>query len=144
MELYRKYPVIVTLWAFMEVVLFAGVIFGWGSLVFILKEEGFYLDSCTESDLNPDKILPEVVPPVTVSNHSLVEKTYALIPLDRNVTGSGTTSVNKSTSWEGCPAQESQLNLWFSIAVSFMYLSFAGIGYLIRHFGTKFTRTIFL
>ena len=33
-----------------EVLCFGGVIFGWGSLVFVLKEEGFYLDACSHED----------------------------------------------------------------------------------------------
>ena len=145
LELYRKYPVFCTIWAFMEVVLFGGVIFGWGSLVFILKEEGFYLDYCSPSELgnisNPD--VSEQLTSVTVSNSSFDEQSYTL--LDTNINGTNTLNdiaVNRTT--RGCPAQESKLNLWFSISVSFMYLSFAGIGYLIRHIGTRNTRAIFL
>ena len=48
MELYRRFPVLCTIWAMVEVLCFGGVIFGWGSLVFVLKEEGFYLDACSD------------------------------------------------------------------------------------------------
>lgn len=139
MELYKKHPVITTLWAFMEVVLFAGVIFGWGSLVYILKEEGFYLDTCAENNMNAVPTLLSQELSMTFSNQSLDEIPYDVITDGNN----GTNSSTKEVSWEGCPAQESQLNLWFSIAVSFMYLSFTGIGYLIKHAGTRLTRTIF-
>ncbi|XP_053408087.1 equilibrative nucleobase transporter 1-like isoform X6 [Mercenaria mercenaria] len=145
MELYRKYPVVCTVWAFMEVLLFGGVIYGWGSLVFILKEEGFYSDYCTENDIgnNPDYLSPNQFPYLTLSNNSLDEKSYDVIIADDNSSTFQRITENKAING-GCSAQESQLNLWFSIAVSFMCLSFAGIGYLIRHIGTRNTRAIFL
>ncbi|XP_053408092.1 equilibrative nucleobase transporter 1-like [Mercenaria mercenaria] len=147
MELYRKYPVVCTVWAFMEVVLFGGVIFGWGSLVFILKEEGFYSDYCTENDIgnNSDYLSPNQFPYLTLSNNSLDEKSYdVIIADDKNSTATfRRTTENRTTLHGGCPAQESKLNLWFSIAVSSMYLSLAGVGYLIRHIGTRNTRVIF-
>ncbi|XP_053408084.1 equilibrative nucleobase transporter 1-like isoform X2 [Mercenaria mercenaria] len=144
MELYRKYPVVCTVWAFMEVLLFGGVIYGWGSLVFILKEEGFYSDYCTENDIgnNPDYLSPNQFPYLTLSNNSLDEKSYDVIIADDNSSTFQRITENKAING-GCSAQESQLNLWFSIAVSFMCLSFAGIGYLIRHIGTRNTRAIF-
>ena len=46
MELYTKYPKITTAWCCLEIFLFAGLMFGWNSLVFILKQEGFYLREC--------------------------------------------------------------------------------------------------
>ncbi|KAK3739276.1 hypothetical protein RRG08_050481 [Elysia crispata] len=33
-------------WAFLEIAGFGGVIFGWGSLVFVLKEENLYGNLC--------------------------------------------------------------------------------------------------
>lgn len=144
MELYRKYPVLCTLWAFMEVLLFAGVIYGWGSLVFVFKEEGFYLDYCTGSDVvteSEQKLLDKA----TVSSHDALYNInnpffYNGTEPSKSNQGNGTEDGHIS---EGCPAQESKLNLWFSMSVSFMYLSFAGIGYLIRHLGTRITRVIF-
>ncbi|XP_060571702.1 equilibrative nucleobase transporter 1-like [Ruditapes philippinarum] len=143
LELYRKYPVFCTVWAFMEVVLFGGVIFGWGSLVFILKEEGFYLDYCTheETGNNSNIVLSETLTSVTVSNSSIDKPSYTF--LDGNNSTSAFRGRNADGMLRGCPEQESKLNLWFSISVSFMYLSFAGIGYLIRHIGTRYTRAIF-
>jgi LAT3 family solute carrier family 43 protein 3 len=128
----------------MEVVLFGGVIFGWGSLVFILKEEGFYLDYCTQEETgnNSNIVLSETLTSVTVSNSSIDKPSYTFI--DGNNSTSAFRERNADGMLRGCPEQESKLNLWFSISVSFMYLSFAGIGYLIRHIGTRYTRAIFL
>ena len=38
----------------LENFLFGGIFFGWGSLVFTLKDEGFYLDLCGSNISSPD------------------------------------------------------------------------------------------
>ncbi|XP_045184731.2 equilibrative nucleobase transporter 1-like [Mercenaria mercenaria] len=135
MELYRKYPVLITIWALMENLLFAGVIFGWGSLVFILKEEGFYFDYCTQSDFfnQNNSTLLETTSAVNVSN-SLS---------DRDTVLSNISKADEVTS-KDCPAQESKLNLWYSIATSAMNLTYAAIAYLQKRFGTRITRAVFV
>ena len=42
----RKYRHLYVVWAFVENLLLTGSFFGWGSLVFILKEDGVYSDLC--------------------------------------------------------------------------------------------------
>ena len=41
-----KYRVLFAVWAFLECLGFGGLIYGWVSLVYILKDEGLYLDLC--------------------------------------------------------------------------------------------------
>ncbi|XP_052804245.1 equilibrative nucleobase transporter 1-like isoform X2 [Mya arenaria] len=145
-DLYKRYPWVCTVWAFMEVVLFAGVLFGWGSLVFILKEEGFYLEECAavlstgtgDPVLNMDLTYNSSL--VEMAEITSVNSTKGTYQIDMNNTDEGPI---KHFIDMGCQAQESKLNLWFSIAVSIMYLSFTGIGYLIRLVGTRITRLIF-
>ncbi|XP_045184718.2 equilibrative nucleobase transporter 1-like [Mercenaria mercenaria] len=134
MELYRKYPVLITIWALMENLLFAGVVFGWGSLVLILKEEGFYSDYCKQSDIfnKINSTLPDTNSVLSVSNNSL----------DNETMSSQSFRPNKA-SGDGCPEQESKLNLWYSIAASALYLIYAGSSHLQRRFGTRITRVIF-
>ena len=141
-ELYKRFPVLVTCWAFMEVMLFAGMIFGWASLVFILKEEGFYVDACSKHDLTSGRI------EIAINSNS--SGLASLYEVDSNQGSSKNVSniTDEKGSLhnfinQGCAEQESKLNLWFSIAVSFMYLTFTGIGYLIRFLGTRTTRFIF-
>lgn len=129
-ELYKRFPKLCTCWAFLEVVCFAGIVYGWGSLVFILKEEGFYLDACI--DKSQEDTMTEDVGLVT--NSSSPDVSY-----QSNITNGG-----KIVERLACDEQESRLNLWFSIAVSIMYLSFTAIGYIIRCLGTRTTRFIFL
>ena len=143
MGLYKRHPILCTAWAFLEVVLFGGVIFGWGSLVFILKEEGFYLDMCT----NEQKTAQYTGIVAGIGTNA--SQSYEVVNSEDNETsivdGSGHgTLADDSLLNRGCQAQESKLNLWFTISVSFMYLAFAGIGNAIRLAGLRVIRTIFL
>ncbi|KAH9502318.1 hypothetical protein Btru_073451 [Bulinus truncatus] len=40
------------LWGFLECIGFGGLIFGWGSFVYVLKDEGFYQDLCHNVTIN--------------------------------------------------------------------------------------------
>uniref|UniRef100_A0A2C9KFV9 Major facilitator superfamily (MFS) profile domain-containing protein n=1 Tax=Biomphalaria glabrata TaxID=6526 RepID=A0A2C9KFV9_BIOGL len=42
-------------WAALENVGFGGLVYGWGSLVYVLRDEGLYLDLCENlTDVNPE------------------------------------------------------------------------------------------
>ena len=61
MELYRKVPRLCTAWCAIEVMIYAGQIFGWSSLLYVLKQEGFYANVCSEDfsgNVNISKIIP--------------------------------------------------------------------------------------
>ncbi|KAL4228589.1 hypothetical protein ACF0H5_011639 [Mactra antiquata] len=51
MALYRKYPRLCTVWCFVEIVLYAGQLFGWSSILHVLKSEEFYIDLCVQDDV---------------------------------------------------------------------------------------------
>ena len=40
-------------WAVLETMLFGGIVNGWASLVFVLKEDGLYGDLCTPPPPSP-------------------------------------------------------------------------------------------
>ena len=44
-----KFRILYAIWAFLECLGFGGLIYGWVSLVYILKDEGLYLDLCADS-----------------------------------------------------------------------------------------------
>ena len=46
MALYKRYPRLCTVWCCVEIALYAGQLFGWSSLLFVLKQEGFYENQC--------------------------------------------------------------------------------------------------
>lgn len=48
MELCYWWRIVCIFWGCLEVVCFVGIIYGWGFLVFILKEEGFYFENCRD------------------------------------------------------------------------------------------------
>ena len=52
MELYKKYPKLAVLWCCVEIMLYPGQLFGWSSLEFVLKQEGFYSDLCEPENEN--------------------------------------------------------------------------------------------
>ena len=151
MELYRKFPVICTIWAFVEVVCFGGVIFGWGSLVFILKEEGFYLNLCTATTQSGRRTNSSDIPTLIVKEPLITDtlpqaknsSSYIIDTSNTNDTVNEENENFKKLNLE-CKEQAAQLNLWFSVAVSFMYLSFTAIGYLTKKLGTRLTRCIFM
>ena len=60
MELYRKVPRLCTAWCAIEVMIYAGQIFGWSSLLYVLKQEGFYANVCKREsfrNVNISKII---------------------------------------------------------------------------------------
>lgn len=124
MELCYNWRTLCTLWSCLEVVCFAGIIYGWGSFVYILKEEGFYGDICADTPLNAS-----VAPGFLDYNSSVVDIGNGSIPLGHRV--------------QTCTEQEEKLNLWFSIAVGVMYSGLAIVGQLSMRLGTRVTRIIF-
>lgn len=124
---------------------------GWASLVFILKEEGFYIEACFDPDVldktNSSGVLVDASLSVIENN---VDGTYDVMQnastttVTSSIQGSTKGTLVVSHRLTGCPEQESRLNLWFSIALSFMYLSFTAVGYLIKKIGTRYTRLIFI
>lgn len=125
MELCYRWRIACTLWSCLEVVCFAGIIYGWGSLVFILKEEGFYSENCR--DTSPS------------SNVSLIPgSVYNVSVIDIH-----NQSIDLSNRTLACDEQEEKLNLCFSIAVGVMYSGLAIVGQLSLRLGTRITRIIF-
>lgn len=125
MELCYRWRIACTIWSCLEVVCFAGIIYGWGSLVFILKEEGFYSENCR--DTSPSSNVSLI--PGSVYNVSVIDIHNQSIDLsNRTLT---------------CDEQEEKLNLWFSIAVGVMYSGLAIVGQLSLRLGTRITRIIF-
>lgn len=128
MKLYHRYRMFCVIWCATETFFFGGIIYGWGSLVFVLKEEGFYSDLCKAP-------MPKVEKEV-FQNISLIDGYYH----EENKTS---TQHHSEDTNNGCQEQEAKLGLWFSIAVAFMYVCLAFLGYLTTNLGTQITRHIF-
>ena len=75
MELYKKYPKLTVLWCCVEIILYPGQLYGWSSLQYVLKQEGFYSDLCELENKNETLLMPEDIigsNTTTSSNSSLV------------------------------------------------------------------------
>ncbi|XP_033736776.1 solute carrier family 43 member 3-like [Pecten maximus] len=143
MKLYIRCRVLCAVWCAIEILFFGGIIYGWGSLVFVLKEEGFYYEACLS-----------VITPAELS-YNTTNTSVENVQQDGLLTlGTHDDPSDPPRQWESdhdkvtdtvptCPQQESKLNLWFSVAVAFMYLSMAFLGELTTRLGTQVTRHIF-
>ena len=63
MELYRKFPKFCAGWCFVEIFIFAGQLFGWTSIQYVLKKEGFYSDLCQFENTAYEKCVSELSNP---------------------------------------------------------------------------------
>ncbi|XP_041363996.1 solute carrier family 43 member 3-like isoform X1 [Gigantopelta aegis] len=111
-------------WGFIEILLFGGLIFGWGSLVYVLKDEGIYAylcdctDNCTYG--NTKTTSTTTTTPVTATN---------LTP-----------TIGGDVKGKGCKEQDSMLSLVFTVASFFSCVGSAVMGHINYKFGTRVTR----
>ncbi|XP_052806062.1 equilibrative nucleobase transporter 1-like [Mya arenaria] len=68
MELYRKFPKFCAGWCFVEILIFAGQLFGWTSIQFVLKKEGFYSELCQFENTAYERCVSEIINPDDVSS----------------------------------------------------------------------------
>ncbi|KAK3612347.1 hypothetical protein CHS0354_011066 [Potamilus streckersoni] len=140
----RQKRYLITLWAFMECVLFGGLLYGWGSLMFVFKQEGIYAELCntdqnavsaiTNSSSFNNSVSSELTSGGT-SNVTVFPVTVALI----NSSEDKTSSV---PNLQGCPEQDSKFTLCFTIASALFCASGAAHGQINFMFGTRVTRII--
>ncbi|KAL5013279.1 hypothetical protein ScPMuIL_007549 [Solemya velum] len=163
---YQKHPVVSTIikrkmktqsrfnkflcvaWSGLEVGCFAGILYGWSALLFVLKAEGFYLSECLTDISDTSNILRE-------HNQSYFE-TYHLFngtnsqPKNRTISydimdynfSYNSPIPNVLESLEPCQKQETRLNLWYSISGSATDILSVLIGPVLYYFGNRTTRLI--
>ncbi|XP_041379286.1 solute carrier family 43 member 3-like [Gigantopelta aegis] len=107
-----------------EIMLFSGLIFGWGSLVYVLKDEGIYADLCDCTDNctygNTKTTSTTTTTPVTATN---------LTP-----------TIGGDVKGKVCKEQDSMLSLVFTVASLFFCVGSAVMGHINYKFGTRVTR----
>ncbi|XP_048248236.1 equilibrative nucleobase transporter 1-like [Haliotis rufescens] len=122
-------------WAFVETMLFGGLIYGWSSLVFILKAKFVYQDLCSESQVaGPDNKTSNMLR-LSITSSPLDNSTpiYIMLPPDQN---------NNTIVAAGCEAQDSMLNLVFTVASTLFCAGCAAMGHINFKFGTRVTRVL--
>ena len=116
---------ILLVWAFIEIVLFSGIVFGWGSLVFVLKDEGIYADLCLNGAVKDNN---------TGSNSLYDDSTSA---------STSATEVNtQEPSDNVCKPQDENMALCFTIASALFCVAAPFIGHISYKFGTRIYRLI--
>ncbi|XP_052782310.1 equilibrative nucleobase transporter 1-like [Mya arenaria] len=137
-------------WAFIECLLFAGILYGWGSLVFIFKSEGIYADLCGYDDHvhSVDKMNKSNINvyrnngKLNTSNpsvHFIHSTSSTLTETLNNHNGNTTVTVTKGQS---CLAQDSRMSLCFTISSSIFCVSCVVMGAVNYKLGTRLTRLI--
>lgn len=120
------------IWAFLECLLFGGLLYGWGSLVFVLKEDGVYSDLCKPGSDN-----------ITSINIESIASDYST-PASYNITYDNNTSASdgqKETSGNAsCPDRDRRLTLVFTIGSMMFCAGTAVMGQINFKFGTRITR----
>ncbi|XP_071505122.1 equilibrative nucleobase transporter 1-like [Diadema antillarum] len=114
----------------------AGIFYGWPSLVFILKQQGFFLEGCNENGHHPDVV--SVNGSLTSYNSSAVPQYTELVTV--------TQYAPQDDGREGaapCPYQDSRFQLVFTVAAFCMQGSVFPSGLLFDKLGTRFVRILF-
>ncbi|KAL4239569.1 hypothetical protein ACF0H5_000381 [Mactra antiquata] len=101
-------------WAFMECVLFGGLMYGWASVSFVLKMEGIY--GCDLVSINGTVAKDSL--PTNVSDDMSVVSDFV------------------------CKQQDTNMALCYTIASSLAFVGCAVFGYVNYKFGTRVTRII--
>lgn len=121
---------IITIWAFMECLLFSGMLYGWGSLNFVLKSEGIYADLCENGKVNGSSLIDSNDMPSSTVTSGISSH----IPI--------TDDDLLDESIKSCNPQDSHMALCFTIASSLFGIGSAVLGYVNYRFGTRVTRLI--
>lgn len=109
-----KYRFLYVIWGFLECLGFGGLIYGWGSLVFVLKDEGLYLHLCEDQ----------------MGNET------ALTNIPSNTSG------NESSSTDFCDDREAKLTLVFTVGSCMFCVGSFVMGQINFKFGTRITRLV--
>ncbi|XP_053372637.1 large neutral amino acids transporter small subunit 4-like [Mercenaria mercenaria] len=174
MELYKDYPRLCTIWCFIEILFYAGQLFGWSSLLYVLKQEGFYNELCIYTSTENITIDKADIIHSLYTNNSLVKQstpekdvTAAANAIDVILEHGNNTVQNYYNytienadnnvpyiQWQeytpdnvgniGCTEQDARLNLWFSTAICVSYVMCSIMGPILQKIGMRNFRLVFL
>ncbi|XP_041371222.1 solute carrier family 43 member 3-like isoform X3 [Gigantopelta aegis] len=124
-QVYPRLRILYVFWMYLESVLFAGVIYGWSSFVFIFKEEGIYAHLC-DVDSN-----------ITTSLTGLTNS-----PPSFSTSSAVAEDGNEKTTQQSCVEQDSMFNLAFTVSTVIITSSTVVAGYMHYKFGITVVRVI--
>ncbi|XP_046546190.1 solute carrier family 43 member 3-like [Haliotis rubra] len=160
--------ILVVVWGFLEILLFGGVIFGWHSVVYVYKDEGYFADLCDVSNVSVTQHVNNISTAQFVGNTSDVHRvsiTAMYYTTLANSTGRTPSHWNNATApasglpptelscddqlklsesgkSKACAPQDEQFSLIFSLSTLITGLMCVINGYLYDRFGTRFCRWI--
>ena len=158
----KAYKITLCLYSVLEIFIFSGLIFGWNSLSYILSQEGYYADLCSEDQQRNASSFDW-----QTQNHSKISSSYGtadwrnssqylengsttlhfiLLTDYKGISFSGnklTNSSNNSDSSEyRCPQQQQQLHRIFIVTLTIMFVVTVPAGILTDSYGPRVTRVI--
>ena len=127
------YRVLTLSFGISEILLFGGISLGWASLVFILKQDGYFSHLCPEATMSPT-INTTGVPGNNTPSQVIVfgQTTPASFGVDE-VSLRG---------FPSCPEQDAQLQLIFTVATFCYEFLLFPMGLMLDKFGTLFMRIL--
>lgn len=164
MELYKDYPRFCTIWCFIEILFYAGQLFGWSSLLYVLKQEGFYLELCSDISISNiateqtgvvkelytnDSFISTYTPGKDVTDVKVAndQSKYVNYTLQNNFNVDNNESKQSDRLWREseknadvlprCTEQDARLNLWFSTAICVSYVICSIMGPVLQRIGMR-------
>ena len=145
----RRLSVVFVAWGTVEIVLFAGLVFGWASLVFVLKQEGYFAENCGQKSPtyeNTTSVDHDDVDIAGVTTHPARFDRYGYV---HNNSATGVESHLRGVYSDGNPAlfatcseQDKHLNLVYTLAVVVTGVSTFANGWLLDRHGTWACRIV--
>ena len=140
-------------------ILFSGIVFGWGSFVYVLKHDGIFYHLCAKDAINStDTQLDASTRYGVESNQSVVHndpgaKSLLDVQCDDASANSSIQTTKKlclndasysetSERLVTCPAQDNMLALCFSVSAATLYTATSVAGALTYACGTRLTRLV--
>ena len=115
------------IWAYLECLLFGGLLYGWGSLVFILKEDGVFSELC-KGHTEPGTTTATLR---SAYYHSVVNSSRSTFVANH---------FEASKPGVECPERDSRLTLVFTLATLVFCIGCAWMGRINFKYGTRLTR----
>ena len=125
----------------------SGIFYGWPSLVFILKQQGYFREGCDTSPPLPGEIFlntslyPTPLPPYT--QYVTVTDGLSRSPSLYNNLANSTGQVHEADNMLPCDSQDAKFQLVFTVAAFCIQGTVFPSGLLFDKLGTRFVRILF-
>ncbi|XP_070181574.1 equilibrative nucleobase transporter 1-like [Littorina saxatilis] len=151
----RKWRWLIFASASLETILFGGIVFGWSSLVYVLKQDGVFYHLCNDVNVNYSHVVVNVG--ILNLSHALNQSTtlssfdysYGYVTNDSfskpRVYSSPTDDVSDAMTsgvLMTCDAQDNMLSLCFSVSSGILYTAASIVGAMSYKLGTRTTRLV--